>query len=307
MNTTSSLPHVTSTTPSGRALVLGGGGSTGNAWLIGIVAGLFDAGLDVTSADLTIGTSAGATAAAQLAGATPRKLFDDILSAPLPQRAGSLGPERAGGSNRPVSGHLDRMREIIASAQDAADMRRTFGAAALQVDAESDGSARWRTTVAARLSSTSWPTSRVLLTAVDARTGEPVVFDRDSGVDLVDAVAASTAGGGFAYRIRDGRYIDGGYRSNADNADLASGYERVLVLSPLSGRTLMRAEWGIDLATQVSSLRDGGSSVETIFPDPSSEHLFGANAMNVSLRPAAAQAGYDQGQALAKRLTEFWM
>ncbi len=39
-----------------RALVLGGGGSTGNAWLIGIVAGLFDSGLDVTSADLTIGT-----------------------------------------------------------------------------------------------------------------------------------------------------------------------------------------------------------------------------------------------------------
>ena len=36
----------------------------------------------------------------------------------------------------------------------------------------------------------------MLTTAVDARTGEPVVFDRDSGVDqdsgvdLVDAVAA---------------------------------------------------------------------------------------------------------------------
>jgi len=55
----------------GRALVLGGGGSTGNAWLIGVIAGLFDAGLDVTTADLTIGTSAGSTAAAQLAGATP--------------------------------------------------------------------------------------------------------------------------------------------------------------------------------------------------------------------------------------------
>ena len=50
----------------GRALVLGGGGSTGNAWLIGDVAGLFEGGLDVTTADLTIGTSAGAPAAAQL-------------------------------------------------------------------------------------------------------------------------------------------------------------------------------------------------------------------------------------------------
>ena len=75
MNTTlSSALHVTSTTPSDatgppaageRALVLGGGGSTGNAWLIGVIAGLFDAGLDVTTPDLTIGTSAGSTAAAR--------------------------------------------------------------------------------------------------------------------------------------------------------------------------------------------------------------------------------------------------
>ena len=51
-----------------RALVLGGGGSAGNAWEIGVVAGLFDAGLDVTEADLIIGTSAGSTAAAQITG-----------------------------------------------------------------------------------------------------------------------------------------------------------------------------------------------------------------------------------------------
>ena len=44
------------------ALVLGGGGSAGNAWLIGIIAGLAEAGLDMTeAADLVIGTSAGAT------------------------------------------------------------------------------------------------------------------------------------------------------------------------------------------------------------------------------------------------------
>jgi hypothetical protein len=34
----------------GRALVLGGGGSAGNAWLTGVIAGLLDAGLDVTEA-----------------------------------------------------------------------------------------------------------------------------------------------------------------------------------------------------------------------------------------------------------------
>ena len=64
-----------------RALVLGGGGSAGNAWEIGVLAGLFDAGLDVTDADLTIGTSPGATVAAQLGGATPPRLLEAILTA----------------------------------------------------------------------------------------------------------------------------------------------------------------------------------------------------------------------------------
>src|ERR1039458_4072882 len=49
-----------------RALVLGGGGASGNAWAIGVITGLFDAGLDVTQADLIIGTSAGSTVAAQI-------------------------------------------------------------------------------------------------------------------------------------------------------------------------------------------------------------------------------------------------
>ena len=73
-------------------------------------------------------------------------------------------------------------------------MRRRMGAAALEMDAASDGSGqtRWRATVAARLPSQHWPQRTVLITAVDAHTGEPVVFDRHSGVDLVDAVAAST-------------------------------------------------------------------------------------------------------------------
>src|SRR3984893_9870804 len=62
-----------------RALVLGGAGSVGNAWEIGVIAGLFEAGLDVTEADLTIGTSAGSTAAAQITSTTPTDLFAAIL------------------------------------------------------------------------------------------------------------------------------------------------------------------------------------------------------------------------------------
>src|SRR6478672_8826548 len=310
MNATpSSNPHLAPTrAPVGeRALVLGGGGSTGNAWLIGVIAGLFDAGLDVTTADLTIGTSAGSTAAAQIAGATPTELRASILATAPQQRTGPVGSDRGRVPIRPVADHMERISTIIASAEDAVDMRRRMGAAALDMDAASDGSwqTQWRATVAARLPSQRWPQRTVLITAVDAQTGEPVVFDRDSGVDLVDAVAASCASG-LPYRIGDSRYIDGGYRSNAENADLAAGYARVLVLSPFGGRSLTPVDWGTHLATQIDELRAGGSRVETIFPDSSSEHMFGANAMNLSLRPPAARAGYDQGRALAKQLTEFW-
>jgi NTE family protein len=145
----------------------------------------------------------------------------------------------------------------------------------------------------------------VLITAVDAYTGEPVVFDRHSGVDLVDAVAASCASG-FPYGIGDRRYIDGGYRRSSENADLAAGYGRVLVLSPLGGRSRAPLEWGMHLAAQVDELRARGSRVETILPDSNSRDAFGSNLMDLSTRPPAARAGYDQGRALAEQLTEFW-
>jgi NTE family protein len=159
--------------------------------------------------------------------------------------------------------------------------------------------------VAARLPSQRWPEARMLITAVNAHTGEPVVFDRHSGVDLADAVAASCASG-FAYSSRGHSYIDGGYRSNADNADLAAGCARVLVLSPFGGRSLSPVGWGMHLATQIADLRAHGSRVETIFPGSDSEHLFGANAMDLSLRPPAARAGYETGRARAEHLAAFW-
>jgi NTE family protein len=333
MNTTpSSTLHFTSTTASDRprsdqdqpqvdatsrvraagerALVLGGAGSAGNAWEIGVIAGLFEAGLDVTEADLTIGTSAGSTAAAQItSGMQPAELLASILAAAPQPRTGPVGSDGGRVPIGPAADHMEKTSGIIGAAEDAADMRRRMGAAALEMDAASDGSGQtqWRATVAARLPSQHWPQRPLLIPAVDAHTGEPVVFDRHSGVDLVDAVAASTSNGFGVppYSIGGNRYINGGYRRN-ENADLAAGYGRVLVLSPFGGRSRHPLEWGMHLAAQVDELRARGSRVETIFPDSNSEHMFGANAMDLSLRPPAARAGYDQGRALAEQLTEFW-
>ena len=301
MNTTSFSPF----SPAGtRALVLGGGGSTGNAWLIGVVAGLHDGGVDLTVADVIVGTSAGSTAAAQITGAPPLRLFTEALS-PVPTPPAAPASSGAPSPSDRVHEHLERMDRIIAASADVSDLRRRLGAAALEADASPDASERWRSVVAARLPSPFWPDRRLLITAVDAHTGEPTIFDRHSGIELVDAVAASCASG-FAYRVGDRAYIDGGFRSGAENADLAHGYDRVLVLAPFGGASRTPQAWGMNLAAQVDGLRATGSLVDTVIPESAAEPLFGAQAMDVTLRPAAAQAGHDQGRELAGRLSEFW-
>ena len=289
-----------------RALVLAGGGAAGNAWELGLIAGLSDAGVDVIEADLIIGTSAGSTVAAQItSGTRPAELYAAILAEVPRPRAGDAGSDRGRAPHFSGPSYLEWSNGIIGAAEDASDMRRRMGAAALEMDA-SDGSSqtRWRDIVAARLPSQHWPQQPVLITAVDAHTGEPVVFDRHSGIDLVDAVAASTSAM-TPYRIGENRYINGGYR-RSENADLAAGYGRVLVLSPFGGRSRMPLEWGMDLATQVDELRAGGSRVETVFPDGGAGDVFDANALDPSTRLQAARGGYDQGRALAELLATFW-
>nr|WP_261977671.1 patatin-like phospholipase family protein [Gordonia sp. NB41Y] len=137
------------------ALVLGGGGSGGNAWEIGVLAGLEDAGVDVTDADLIIGTSAGSTTAAQITGARPAQLFADIRDTPQPtvSRGGS------GAGRTHVADQMARTAAIIADAHDHADMRRRMGAAALALtpDAPPAGRPSWRDIVASRLPSLEWP------------------------------------------------------------------------------------------------------------------------------------------------------
>jgi NTE family protein len=172
-----------------------------------------------------------------------------------------------------------------------------------------------RAMFAARLPRKQWPDRPMIVTAVNAHTGELVAFDRDSGVDLVDAVTAGTALPGTVptHNINGTRYINGGVRS-AENADLASGYANVVVLSPFGGQTgtppagqfegIRRSpEWGTDLASQVEALRKQGSRVVLITPDADSRAAMGTNQMDPATRIPAARAGFAQGKQEATRVT----
>src|ERR1700733_15342801 len=174
------------------ALVLGGGGSAGHAWTIGVIAGLAEAGIDMTeAADLVIGTSSGATAAAQVRSGIPAaELLASVLSPPVqPVRQNRERPPAL-----PMATVFERMRGISAAATSAVDLQRAMGAFGLECDSLLGPTAgQHRAVVAARLSRHEWPARRLIVVAVDAHTGELATFDRDSGVDLVDAVTAGTA------------------------------------------------------------------------------------------------------------------
>jgi NTE family protein len=297
------------------ALVLGGGGAAGNAWEIGVVAGLAEAGLDLTeAADLVVGTSSGATAAAQVrSGMSAAELLASVLSPP----AQPAGQNRERPPSPPMATVFERMRAIGAAATSAADLRRAMGAFGLESDSAFGPAAgqQRRAIVASRLPRPQWPDRPMIVVAVNAHTGELAAFDRDSGVDLVDAVTASTALPGTTptHSINGTHYINGGVRSG-ENADLASGYANVVVLAPFGGRgeTLPEGqfeglrrepEWGTDLASEVEALRKQGSRVEVITPDADSRAAMGTNQMDPATRIPAARAGFAQGKQEATRMT----
>ena len=294
------------------ALILGGGGAAGNAWEIGIIAGLAEAGLDMTeAADLVVGTSAGATAAAQVrSGIPPAELLASVLSPPVQP----VGQNRERPPSLPMAMVFERMGAIGAAATSAADLQRAMGAFGLESDSIlGPGAGQRRAMVAARLPRPEWPERPMIVVAVNAHTGELAAFDRGSGVELVDAVTASCALPGLVptVSINGTRYIDGGVRS-LDNADLASGYAHVVVLSPLGGRSGpppegqfegLRRLPGADLGSQVEDLRKQGSRVEVITPDAGSRTAMGTNQMDPATRIPAARAGFAQGKQEATRVT----
>jgi NTE family protein len=281
-----------------RALVLGAGGNAAIAWEIGVITGMADAGVDLRDADLMVGTSAGSIVAAQLtSGLGLEKLFQGQVDPPLHAE------------ERPPQVDFVQWRAAIAAARQQADSDRAFlrqvGSLARSGSAES--AAERRTVIAARLPRTTWPTQPVLIVAVDAENGERRAFARDSGADFIDAVSASCAVAGIwpAVPIDGTPYIDGGFYS-IDNADLAVGHDRVLVLT-LPARVPSICVLSLDAA--VNALRREGARVEVVHPDDAGRAAFasvGGNLLDPTVREGAARAGREQGRIVGPRILSLW-
>ncbi|NEA30038.1 patatin-like phospholipase family protein [Actinomadura bangladeshensis] len=274
-----------------RALVLGGGGVAGIAWLTGVLAGLAGEGTDVTAADLLLGTSAGSAVAAQVGSGLPiGELFARQADPALQNR--ELVP--SGGVT--VAEFAEIWMRLAEEDSDPAAIRRGLGARALAADTV-DESER-RAVIEARLPVHEWPSRDLRVTAVNALTGDLRLFDRDSGVALVDAVAASCAVPMIWPPVTIGgiRYVDGGVRS-VNNLDLAAGYERVLLIAPMDDPRL---------AVDIAAVEDEGGRVQVINPDEASQAAFGTDPLDPSTRTPSANAGLAQGKAAAAEVAPFW-
>jgi NTE family protein len=269
-----------------QALVLGGGGVAGIAWMTGLLAGLAESGQDVTGGtDLVIGTSAGANVAAQLgSGLSLAALFARQVDPALQARE--------------LMAEIDwakfaaEFEPLLAGAGTPAEQLRRFGQFAL--NAATVPEPERRAVIESRLPSHDWPATPTRLIAVDCLSGELAVFDDSAEVSLVDAVAASSAVPGIwpPATIGGRRYMDGGVRS-ADNADLAAGAARVIVISPLGLDSPLPAM--LPLRAAVTSLTNQGAVVTVVSPDAASAAAIGANALDPATRGPAAAAGRAQG------------
>lgn len=289
------------------ALVLGAGGQLGAAWEASLVAGLAVHG--AVQPDRIVGTSAGAIIGSQLAvGRSPQVLFEGQL-----QRAKALarasksvdeigdGPHAAGDSQPSYMTELVRM--ALAGEETSQSLLAQIGQQALTAPALPE--AMFKANFNRMFSDAdAWPTSFVCV-AVNAEDGSLAPWDSSSGVDLVSAVAASSCSPFMALpiAIQGQRFMDGGLRSTT-NADLAKGFQRVVVVAPLAAGP-MRQPVQAQIARETAIIETVGGKTFVIVPDAIAIEAIGSDSLDASRGKAVAQAGFVQGKAIATEFMTF--
>lgn len=291
-----------------RALILGGGGPVGEAWESGVIAGLTEKGIDLSRADLIIGTSAGAIVGARLASRMPPSEFINAALAPSDGPPPGQPPDRTSSSPPPdlsfLAGKLQEMGTGKASQQ---SIRAEIGKWAQKVHpvvSESQFVASYNR----RFPKKEWPSRAYECVTVDAADGSLRLWNGSSGVPLAVAVASSCAlPGVFApVTINGHRYMDGGVRS-VTNVDLARGCKTAVVLAPTMGLDDPLAKsFTRPLSDELQSLRESGCKVELIVPDAASLKSFGASIGDENHRAPPVRAGRLEGRYLAGQIAKLW-
>lgn len=278
------------------ALVLAGGGVAGIAWETGFLLGVQDESPEtasrLTNADVLLGTSAGSAVGAQIGSGVG---LADLYARQLAEPTNEIPP-------RIEIEELMTVFEQAAADIDASLTQRLREVGERVVSMPTVAPQVRRAVIADRLPSHEWPATLLKITAIDVKTGELVVFDRNSGVDLVDAVAASCAVPAVWPPVTIGgrQFMDGGIGSSA-NVDVVADYETVVMLAPTAEPGLL--PFGGSLADELAAHRAGPAL--GIFADDASIAAFGPNPLAPSCRAPSAIAGRAQGRREAAKLAAF--
>ena len=290
-------------------LVLGVGGTLGEAWLRGLLSGLESAsGLDFRRCEYFVGSSAGSIVAASLAGGRRPEAGDRAGrawadAAPEPDATPGLLSRAARGAGRLGAAAASPLVPVALAG--AAPAGRAVRAAALRAVPEATrtlgGLGRQLDALGARFD------GRLRISAVDRRSGGRVMFGSPGAprAEVSQAVLASCAVPGIFAPVRIGgrEYVDGGVWSptNLDAAPAGRG-SSVLCLVPTAlegGLAPLRAFSLTAVAAETLALRSRGAEVRTIVPDAGSAAVMGANLMDPRRSEDVLDAAFAQGRALA--------
>jgi NTE family protein len=278
-----------------KALVLGGGGIAGIAWETGVLRGIADesptAARVLLDSDVLVGTSAGSSVGAQISSG---HAIEDLFERQIQASSAEIDPGNG----------IDTVVELFLQAvadphSTVTQKRQRIGAVALATETVAEPVRR--DVIARRLPSQHWSDRVLRVTAIDIDTGKLVVFDRDSGVKLVDAVTASCAVPGVWPPVTFGerRYMDGGIGSII-NLDVAGDCDMAVVLVP-AGESAP-SSFGEGPASEIAAF--GGTALG-LFADDESLAAFGSNPLDPRCRIASAQAGRAQGRREAAGVAAF--
>jgi NTE family protein len=274
-------------------VVLGGGGIWGVAWMTGIVMGLAEHGIDLTQARAFIGTSAGSIVSSQIAyGYSPAQLVSRQTDSAQQPRL-----------HAPQNSGLTQLMELVQRQWESPEAR-TRAIAELALNTEINGVPESQAEIAERLGvpSNDWPARALSITAVDTATCQLCVLNAQSGIGLIDAVAASCAVPGVRppVSIRGHLYMDGGLWRNPENAHLARGERSVVIISPFGARMPATPQ---SLHSDIEELQQSGSRVALIAADAEAlSTVSAAGPLDPSSRVPAAAAGRAQGNREFERI-----
>lgn len=215
-----------------RALVLGGGGAYLASWMVGYFNALKSKGVDLSTTDIAVGTSAGSLVGTSLLAGRLWRLSTelDILSE-FPILFAKMVPTAAPNESQA------RARRMAVEAKDASPATiRRIGRAAMAARNPA-GPDRYPGTVEHLVGVEKWPSPKMHITANDCYTGERLVVSQRDGIDANEACAASSSlpGSMGPTWLKDRLCMDGGICQTSTHCDVVAGVGRALVISLSDG------------------------------------------------------------------------